>query len=199
MKLAAMLLMLAASFWETRAPTEWSDDEVIRMFTDSPWGQMVEATAAKDAHGAPVQIYLATAGPMQEAEKERQRRYVRKGNAPVVETPMETEYRLWLEDNRASQIVVAIRIPRSKDFDDGAQTKRMEEESFMRVGRKKYKMSGSFPPTVHDTYLRLAFPREVHESDTRVTLELYLPGVSPPYRTVEFKVKDMLVKGKLEM
>jgi HSP20 family molecular chaperone IbpA len=52
---------------------------------------------------------------------------------------------------------------------------------------------------VHDTYLRLAFPREVHESDTRVTLELYLPGVSPPYRTVEFKVKDMLVKGKLEM
>jgi hypothetical protein len=199
MKLLAMLLMLAASFWETKAPTDWTDDELLRMFTDSPWGQMVEATAAKDTHGAPVQIYLATAGPMQEAEKERQRRYVRKGNQPVVETPMETEYRLWLEDNRSAQIVLAIRIPRSKDFDDGGQTRRMEEESRMRVGRKKYKMTGSFPPTMHDTYLRLAFPRQVVESDARVTFELYLPGVSPPYRTVEFKVKDLIFKGKLEM
>lgn len=201
MKLAAILFFLAASFWETKAPADWSDDELVRMFTDSPWGQMVEATGAQaqDTHGAPVQIYLATAGPMQEAEKERQRRYVRKGNAPVVETPMETEYRLWLEDNRATQIVVAVRINRSKDFDDGAQTKKMEEESIMRVGRKKYKITGSFPPTEHDTYLRLAFPREVHESDNRVTFELYVPGVSPPYRTAEFRVKDMIVKGKLEL
>jgi hypothetical protein len=199
MKLIAILLTLAASFWETKAPADWSDDELVRMFTDSPWGQMVEVNGAKDAKGAAVQMYLASAGPMQEAEKERQRRYVRKGNAPAAETPMETEYRLWLEDNLASQIVLAIRINRSKDFDDGKQTKRMEEESFMRVGRKRIKMTGSFPPTEHDIYLRLAFPRQVQESDNRVTFELYVPGVSPPYRTVEFKLKDMMVKGKLEL
>jgi hypothetical protein len=28
---------------------------------------------------------------------------------------------------------------------------------------------------------------------------LYVPGATPPYRTAEFKVKDMLVKGKLEL
>jgi len=178
MKLAAILCMLAASFWETKAPADWSDDELVRLFTNSPWAQMVEATAVKDSHSGPVQIYLASAGPMQDAEKERKRRYVRKGNAPVVETPLETEYRLWLEDNRATQIVLAIRINRGKDFDDAAQTKRMEEECFMQVGRKKFKMTGNFPPTEHDTYLRLAFPREVRESDNRVTFELYLPGVS---------------------
>ena len=199
MKLAAILCMLAASFWETKAPADWSDDELVRLFTNSPWAQMVEATAVKDSHSGPVQIYLASAGPMQDAEKERKRRYVRKGNAPVVETPLETEYRLWLEDNRATQIVLAIRINRGKDFDDAAQTKRMEEECFMQVGRKKFKMTGNFPPTEHDTYLRLAFPREVRESDNRVTFELYLPGVSPPYRTVEFRVKEMIVKGKLEL
>jgi hypothetical protein len=112
---------------------------------------------------------------------------------------MDTEYRLWLEDNMATQIVVAVRIPRTKDFDDAAQTKRMEDDSVMRVGRKKYKMTGNFPPTEHDTYLRIAFPREVQASDKTVTFELYVPGATPPYRTVEFKVKDMMVNGKLEM
>jgi hypothetical protein len=199
MSLAAILLFLAASFWETKAPADWTDDELIRLFTDSPWAQMAEPNGAKETHSAAVQVYLATAGPMQEAEKERERRYSRKRPGPVVEDPMATEYRLWLEDNKAAQIVVAVRIPRTKDFDDGAQTKRMEEECVMVVGRKKYKMTGNFPPTQHDVYLRLAFPRLVQESEKSVTFELYLPGVSPPYRTVEFKVKDMMVKGKLEM
>ncbi len=199
MMLVAMLLMLSASFWETKAPADWTEDELLRLFTDSPWAQMMDPNGAKDTHSAAVQAYLATAGPMQVAEKERDRRYLRKRPGPVVEEPMDTEYRLWLEDNRAAQIVLAVRIPRTRDFEDGAQTRRMEEECIMRVGRKKYKMTGSFPPTEHDVYLRLAFPREVQASDKTVTFELYLPGVSPPYRTAEFKVKDMVVKGKLEM
>jgi HSP20 family molecular chaperone IbpA len=199
MNLAALFFSLAASFWESKAPADWTDDELVRMFTDSPWGQMVQPSSGKDSHGAPVQIYIASAGLMQEAEKERRRRYVRKGNAPVEESPMEAEYRLWMEDNRATQIVLAIHINRGKDFDDASQTKRMESDSIMRVGRKRFKMTGNFPPTTHDTYLRMAFPREVRETDNRVTFELYLPGVSPPYRTVEFAVKDMIVKGKLEL
>jgi hypothetical protein len=199
MKLVAMLLFLAASFWETKAPADWTDDELLRLFTDSPWAQMAEASAQKESHGSAVQVYLATAGPMQDAEKERQRRYVRKSNRPVVEGPMDTEYRLWLEDNRATQIVLAVRIPRAKDFDDAGQTKRLEEESIMRVGRKKYKMTGHFPPTANDVYLRMAFPRQVAESDKSIVFELYLPGVTPPFRTVEFRVKDMMVKGKLEL
>ena len=55
------------------------------------------------------------------------------------------------------QIVLAVRIPRTKDFDDAGQTKKLEEESYMRVGRKKYKMTGHFPPTQNDVYLRMAF------------------------------------------
>src|ERR1035437_400226 len=199
MKLVAMLLFLAASFWETKAPADWTDDELLRLCTDSPWAQMAEASAQKESHGSAVQVYLVTAGPMQDEEKERQRRYVRKSNRPVVEGPMDTEYRLWLEDNRATQIVLAVRIPRAKDFDDAGQTKRLEEESIMRVGRKKYKMTGHFPPTANDVYLRMAFPRQVAESDKSIVFELYLPGVTPPFRTVEFRVKDMMVKGKLEL
>jgi hypothetical protein len=199
MSLLAMLLLVAASFWESKAPADWTDDELVRLFTDSPWGQMAGGTAATQSLAAPVQIFIATAGPMVAAEKERERRYIRKRNGPAVEDPMATEYRLWLEDNRATQIVVAVRIPRSKDFEDAGQTKRLEEESVMRVGRKKYKMSGHFPPTASDPYLRMAFPRQVSESDKSVGFDLYLPGVTPPYRSVEFRVKDMIVKGKLEI
>jgi hypothetical protein len=112
---------------------------------------------------------------------------------------MDTEYRLWLEDNIARQIIVAVRIPHITDFTDGAQTKRMEDECIMHAGRKKFKMTGNFPPTQRDPYLRIAFPREVQASDKAVTFELYVPGITPPYRTVEFKVKDMVVNGKLEM
>ena len=195
----AMLLFLAASFWETKAPADWTDNELLILFTDSPWAQMVDSSV-KDTHGAPVQVYLASAAPMQAGEKERERRYIRKGNGtPPPESPMDIEYRLWLEDNLSKQIVVAVRIPRTKDFEDGAQTKRMEDDTIMHVGHKKFKMTGNFPPTQRDPYLRIAFPREVQASDKTVTFELYVPGATPPYRTADFKVKDMLVNGKLEL
>jgi hypothetical protein len=195
----AMLLFLAASFWESKHPADWTDNELLILLTDSPWAQMVEPSV-KDTHGGPVQVYIASAAPMQAAEKERERRFIRKANGPVPpESPMDTEYRLWLEDNLAKQIVVAVRIPHAQDFNDGAQTKRMEDDTVMHVGHKKFKMTGSFPPTERDPYLRIAFPREVQATDKSVTFELYIPGATPPYRTVEFKVKDMMVNGKLEL
>ena len=43
----------------------------------------------------------------------------------------------------------------------------------------------------------MAFPRQVAESDKPVVFELYVPGLTSPFRTVEFRVKDMVVKGKL--
>jgi hypothetical protein len=69
----------------------------------------------------------------------------------------------------------------------------------MRVGRKRFKMSGYFPPSPGDPYLRLAFPREVTSSDKILTFDLYLPGVPIPFRKAEFTLKDMLWKGKLEL
>ena len=69
----------------------------------------------------------------------------------------------------------------------------------MRIGRKKYKMTGHFPPSAGDPYLRLAFPRVATAADKSVTFDLYVPGVSMGARSAEFSIKDMIVKGKLEM
>ena len=145
-----------------------------------------------------MQVYLATAKPIQLAEAELERRVAarRKPGTPVAAN---SEYKMWLEDNRATQIVLAVRIQNNKGFLDEAEVQRMEKETTMRAGKKKIKMTGSFPPSESDPFLRLAFPRQVDLSDKNLVFELYLPGVPEPYRNAEFKLKDMVSNGKLEL
>jgi hypothetical protein len=191
--------MFAGPFWESRPPAEWSDTELGNLLTDSPWAQMVEAGGKTNS--SPVQIYLATAAPVALGETERELREKRRRppNAKQVEDPFAEEYRAWLEDNRTSQIIVAARVGQNPAFSDQHEVHKMEEESVMRVGRKKFKMTGHFPPSPSDPYLRMAFPREVTVNDKAVSFVLYLPGVAIPFREIEFTLKDMLVRGKLEM
>lgn len=194
----AMLLSLflfADPYWVSKPPGTWSDAELLALLTNSPWAQPVDGPGT----GAPtIEVFLATAGPIQLAEKERDRRIAvrRKPGTPI---PENTEYRLWMDDNRATQIVLAVRIQNNKGFLDEREVRRMEDETTLRAGKKKIKLTGTFPPSESDPYLRLAFPRQVELSDKSLIFELYLPGVPAPYRNAEFKLKDMVVSGRLEL
>ncbi len=196
---AVLVLAAAGPFWVDKPPEKWSDQELITLMTNSPWAQMVAAPGGISAPG--LQLYLATAAPLDRAEQERERRY----RLRHPKTPNEAgdllvdEYRTWLAANRATQIVVAIGVGQAGAFSNEEETRRMEQESVMRVGRKKFKITGHFPPSAGDPYLRLAFPRVATAADKTVTFELYVPGVSMGGRTVEFTIKDMIVNGKLEM
>jgi hypothetical protein len=189
------LFLFVDPFWVNQPPAEWSEPELLALLGNSPWAQ---AVGGPGANAPAVQVYLATAGPMQLAEKERDRRVAvrRKPGTPI---PENTEYRLWMEDNHATQIVLAVRIQNNKGFLDEREVKRMEDESTMRAGKKKIKLTGTFPPSESDPYLRMAFPRQVDLSDKSLIFELYLPGVPSPFRNAEFKLKDMVVNGKLEL
>jgi hypothetical protein len=195
----AIGLLLAGDFWSDKSPEKWSDQELIKLMTDSPWAQMVPAPGGLNAPG--MQLYLATAAPLDLAEHERERRYRLRHPKTTDEAGdiLVQEYRTWLAENHTTQIVVAIGVGQAGAFANEQETRRMEQESVMRVGRKKYKMTGHFPPSAGDPYLRLAFPREVTAKDKAVTFELYVPGVSMGGRSVEFTIKDMILKGKLEM
>jgi len=195
MKLLAFLLLFAGQFWESKPPADWSENELKTLLTDSPWAQMVQAPG-NPGHASAVQVMLASADPIARAEAEWDRRYSKKKSEPDT---MAEEYRAWLSENRATQIVVAISAGKPDAYSDEREMRTMEEQSVMTVGRKKYKMTGYFPPSHGDPYLRLAFPREVKQSDKNVVFELYVPGVGIGYRSAEFAVKDMLVNGKLEM
>ena len=192
MKHLAVLLFLAAPFWETAAPANWSETQLKELLTDSPWAQLVAGRGAAPA----IQVLVATASPIEQAEAEWDRRFTKKKTEPDL---MKEEYIVWLQENRDKQIVLAISAGKSAQLSDENEIRKMEEQSVMQVGRKKYKMTGHFPPSAGDPYLRIAFPREVTANDKTVLFELYVPGVGIPFRSVEFTVKDMIVKGKLEI
>lgn len=175
------------------------------MLTDSPWAQLVSVNG-NVAEAPSVQVFLATAAPMRQAEQERERRarLIRKPGTPdpadsFKVDPLNEEYRLWLEDNSATQIVVAVGLPPKSALSDETEIRRMEDECLLRAGRKKWKMTGHFPPSASDPYLRLAFPRQVQMSDKSLILDLYLPGVPQPYRVAQFSLKEMVLAGKLEL
>jgi len=183
-----LFLLLAAPFWETKPPQQWSNLDLDLMFRNSPWAQTALLTTR--VGGEPqIFVYLASARPMQEAEEERRTRGHRKTD-PVAE-----EYRIWATDNLAKYIVLAVHVPASFTFTDESESKRMEKETAMRVGRKRYPPVLHFLPSSTDEHLRFVFPREVPDSARKLTFEFYVPSISGPYREAEFPLKDLTYKG----
>jgi hypothetical protein len=189
------LALLAAPFWETKAPADWTNDQIMLLLQDSPWAQIAKpdpelAGRNTSVEPAPeVQIYLATARPMRECEAELSRRR---------EKPLNEEYLDYLAGEGANKLIIAIAFQDFKALEGDAEVHRMEEESIMLVGRQEYKMEGHFPPVPSDPFLRLVYPRAATERDKTIAFELYLPGYGP-YHNTAFRVRDMMYKGKLEM
>jgi hypothetical protein len=187
-------LLAAAPFWEAKTAREWTPAELTEMLNRSPWAQPATASGFSMA---PVQTYLSTAAPMREAEAELLRRRAIARRAPE---PAETEeFRQFIEQQRGESIVLTVKFTDTNALADAQELKRMEEESVMKIGRKKYKITGHFPPTPSDPYLRLVFPRQVGPSDKIVEFDLYLPGTPGPYRIAEYVVKELMYRGKLEL
>jgi hypothetical protein len=193
--LIALLLLAGAPFWETKPAGDWTDDELAATFQSSPWVKTLESPA-KAGGASGIQAYLATARPMRDAEQERRRRLKRRVS---LEAPEDAEYEEFLGENESKYIVLAVLLPSPTAPTDPKETKRMEEESFLRAGRKNYKMTGHFPPDASDPCLRLVFPRAIEPDTKTLVFDLYLPSAPFPYRQAEFWMKDLLYKGKPEM
>jgi len=194
MHLFFLLAMLwAAPFWETKAPKEWNDEDLLQMFTDSPWAQ---PTSFRDSAAIPV--YLSSAKPMREAEEEAIRRYTSKqpGQQPP-DMGSRNEYLAYLDENPGKSIVLAIRNPNLKALAEAAESKHMEQESRLKAGGKTYKMTGYFPPAAADPVLRLVFPRPPGQPK-ELNFEIYIPGISGPYRQASFRLKDLNYRGQPE-
>jgi hypothetical protein len=183
---ALWLALLAAPYWETKPPPEWSEEQLLRLLTASPWAQGIEKLGKT--------AFLATALPVREAERELARRRKAKGAEPP-----DPEFSDFLAEDHGRHIVLAISYPDIRPLSDAAEARRMVEESILKIGRKKYKMTGHFPPTPSDPYLRMAFPRELAPGDKSLVFELYLPGVGGTYGQVEFRLKELLYQGKPEL
>lgn len=189
MHVTLLLLALWAEVFWTKSPREWTDAELRQLLAESPWGQ---TNVYNDT--APVMIYLATAKPIRAAESEMMRR------AGIVAAADSTqkEYEEFLAQKQGNVIVVAVKHPNPQYLLVNEEVKKMEEESTLKAGKRKVKMTGHFPPSQSDDMLRLVFPRP-QEPAKELNFELYLPGVIGSYRQVIFKLKDMQYQGKPEM
>jgi hypothetical protein len=184
--LLTALFFLAQPFWETRPPERWTAREIDTLCHDSPWAQAVGPEPT-------VLVYLATAGPIEDAEEEARLRT----QGPLPEP--DPDYLEYLWENRGRQFVLAIPEVTREGLEKPGEERLMEERSQMVIGRKTYKMIGHFPPTTADPVLRLVFAREVQPTDKSVIFRLHLPGVAFPDRETEFRIKDLMYHGKLAM
>ncbi len=187
--LLPLFFFLAQPFWEARPPEAWSEAEIQAMRTESPWAQ-------QSAEAPVAVIYLATAAPIEHAEAELRLRF-KKNPHPLPEP--DADYVEYLSLHRAESFVLGVTYPTLAGLGDAGESKRLEEESLMVIGKKSYGIVGHFPPTPSDPVLRLIFPRAVKPADKTVLFRLYLGGLKFPEREAEFRVRDLTYQGKLEM
>jgi len=193
--LLAILLLAGAPFWETKPPDQWTEDELFTVLGDSPWVTTAGLSGAL-ASVPGVRVYLASAKPMQDAEEETRSRQAKRRATEYVE---DDDYRDFLRENPGKYIVLAVVLTDPQALADARESARMEEECQLRIGRRKHKLVGHFPPTPSDPYLRLIFPRAIEPDTKTLRFELYLPSVPAPYRNAEFHLPDLLYKGTPEM
>ena len=182
-----------APFWETKPAAKWTNAEIEVLMTQSPWGVPTFSGNAKSAGEASV-AFLASARPLREAEEQLFLRREIKGEA----RSDEDDYRAYISQNPGKHIVLAVRMAPNDALSDAAETKIMEKECFVRIGKRKLKAVGHFPPTPSDPYLRLLFPRASLAGLKALSFGLYLPGLNRPFHDVELPVKDLTYRGQLE-
>ena len=183
--LAVLLVLAAGAFWNTKAPAEWSVEEVAALFEQSPWG-----TISRTTSGPPLRIHLASAAPMREAEI-RQRQMLRFRIEPG---PNFEDYDELLKQGRYIALTVYLKDPLPAS--DAAEANSLERDSILHIGRRNYKLITHFPPTTTDPYLRYIFPRDVKSADKSLIFDVYVPGVIYPQRHIEFDLRDMKYRGQ---
>ncbi|MFN0168577.1 MAG: hypothetical protein ACKV22_19300 [Bryobacteraceae bacterium] len=186
MPLLLLWLWLAGPFWETKPPEEWNKAEILELLTASPW-------VAMSSGG--VRTYLASARPVIEAEK----RWFRTDRKLAEGPGLSDEYVDYLRTHAGKVIVLAVEWKDWQTLADGREARIMEKSCAMRVGRRKYKLEGHFPPTPGDPFLRLVFPRAVRAEDKSVWFELYIPNSTTPHQDVEYSVKKLVNRGQPEL
>jgi hypothetical protein len=191
---ALLGLLAAAPYWESADVKDWSEEQLIDFFANSPWAQPAESSAQNG-----VMTFLATAQPVQLAEKEMRRRRIKKiAGVDVVADPAWEEFQEFLERDAAKYIVLAVAIP-VEATQDASEMALMENQSVMKIGKQKIKMSGYFPPSPTDSMTRLIYPRAGTEGAKEIVFELFLPGTGTPYRLAIYSKKGMNYRGKLAM
>jgi hypothetical protein len=192
--MALALLLAVTPFWEAKDCAQWSEEELELFLSDSPWARPAEAVALRGARGTASRSFLATAAPVRLAETEWRRRRIQKALREADDSWQEWEEFLAKDSSRF--IVLAIALPPAA-AQDAREMAEMENQSLLRVGKKKFKMSGYFPSGASDPFTRLIFPRVSLDSVKELVFEIYVPGDGGSnFREAVYLTKELNWRGK---
>lgn len=191
---SALVLLLGVPFWEMKPPAQWTGEEIRELFASSPWAQTLTVPG-----GPPVTVYLATAGPLRDGEREAIRR-----GATEPANEARADYESFVQDRDGRIVVLAVsltKIPRAADPELEAafppdELKRMEAGCTMRAGGRKQPMAGHFFPSAGDPWLRVVFPRPNPAGARELVFDLYVPLTTMPLRRAVFRLRDLMYKGR---
>jgi hypothetical protein len=182
-------VLLFADFW-ARPASEWTEEQLEGMLRDSPWAQTAEGSHRTGLSAAPLTTFLASAKPMRAAEAEWVRRRVKSPDVARAIKSARSEFNEYLDQNAGKVIILAVQCAPDA-LADARDARKMEEESYMKAGKRKLKLIGHFPPSPNDPLLRMVFTRDVDAKAKSLEFEFYLPGGPSPYRQVSFKIADL--------
>ncbi|MBI3472361.1 MAG: hypothetical protein HY013_13485 [Candidatus Solibacter usitatus] len=178
---AVLLAFAGPPFWETKPVRQWSQDELHELLHDSPWAR--PAVDASSVFGG-VQTYLASSRIVQEAEAEmaRRRGKAKAETASNSEEPEEgpDDYREFLKENAGKSLVLAVHYPDTKPLANSKEAQLMENECIMKIGRKKYKMQGHFPPPAATLTCGCCSPSPSAPAISASSLSSICPGPTAP-------------------
>ena len=180
---ALLLLQTAVPFWQTKPAAQWSLDECKRILVDSPWTQSQ----------SPYHVYITSAEPVRIAEDRLRKAAVASGE---IAADTDEDYWDFINERGREYVVIGVRLPNPAVLLDPREAADVVKESRIKLGKRKHKLAAHFPPTPADPVLRLAFPKKVIGDEKTLTLELYLPGSTTPWRNFEFQLNDLTWNGK---
>lgn len=189
MTLLLLTLLAQAAFWDKPA-TEWTEEQLETMLKDSPWAQPAEGSRRTGLSANSLTTFLASAKPIRAAEAEWVRRRVKKPDQARAIREARAEFNEYLDKHAGNVIVLAVQCPPDA-LADAQDARKMEEETFLKAGKRKVKLMGHFPPSPSDPLLRLIFQRDVDPKARMLEFEFYLPGGPSPYRMVTYKIADL--------
>jgi len=207
-------LLLGAEFWDTKPFPEWSDKELQQVMTNSPWARRVEAptNASPGESGAtnakvpdlsgptglrgptlPVMIRWLSALPMKQGQMRA------KYGKDAATSP---EAQKFLERQSMLYVVAVTGIPGyyvSAGGGDKARDAITQSTTLTPKGKAPIKPAGiQFAASGPNVEVILGFERanEITLSDQEVELSSIIGTVWVRHK---FKLRDMVVKGKLEL
>ena len=180
-----LLIFLLAHFWDEKPPGDWTIEEVRVFLTNSPW-----ATVSRAAMSSPLPVHIASAEPMIQAEARERKAMRREGGLG----PNFEDYQDLVRSGK--YITLAVLMLEDQAISDSQESRSLERDSFLHVGKRSYKVYTYFPPSPSDPYLRYVFPRDVRLTDKLLAFDIYIPGAASPQRHLLFPLKDLMYHGK---